>query len=50
MYAHIVLALHLSVPDLLCVRSMASGFQLAKHVITIAIMREVELFTGENIS
>ena len=39
-----------SVPDSLCVRSMALGYQLAIGVMTIAIMREVELFTGENIS
>ena len=50
MYARIVLALYLSVPDSLCVRSMASGSQLAKDVLTIAIMREVAFFTGENIS
>ena len=49
MYARIVLVLHLSVLDSLCVRSMASGYQLAKDVITIAIMREVGFFTGENI-
>lgn len=48
MYARNVSAFY-CVPDSMCVRSMASGYQLAKDVITVALMREVELFTGENI-